>query len=126
MCRLDIRGYRMAQVEKHQRAPTTLGVSLTQGKEHMTRQQGIALGRQGTLEQIVQVAKACVRRAGALSDVTVLGLCLSNMTPLGATPLSQFFGKRPGAPPAGAGAAQEPAQKAPKRAPKARAPWRFA
>ena len=50
--------WHLVQVEKHQRAPTTLGVSLTQGKEHMTRQQAIALGREGTLEQILHVAKA--------------------------------------------------------------------
>lgn len=90
------------QVEKHQRTPTTLGVSLTTehrkdtsgAKDHCTRQQSINLGSTGTVEQILTTAKTLVRRAGDVSDVVVLGLCLSNMIPLeGNGSLSKYFGK---------------------------------
>eukprot|EP00434_Breviolum_minutum_P017208 symbB.v1.2.015191.t1/scaffold1044.1/size142232/12 len=92
----------MQMVEKHQRTPTTLGVSLTTehrkdtsgAKDHCTRQQSINLGSTGTVEQILTTAKTLVRRAGDVSDVVVLGLCLSNMIPLeGNGSLSKYFGK---------------------------------
>lgn len=87
------------QVEKHQRTPTTLGVSLSMekesnAKEHLTRQQSINLGSSGSVEHILTAAKALVRRAGHLSDVVVLGLCLSNMVSLEASgSLTKYFGK---------------------------------
>lgn len=87
----------LQQVEKHQRTPSTLQVSLTlDQKEHLTRQQPIQLGSQGTPEQILQTAKACARRAGAVSGVISLGLSLSNMIPLEASSasLSKFFGRK--------------------------------
>lgn len=88
------------QVEKHQRVPTTLGVSLSMerkasgAKEHLTRQQSISLGSSGSVELILTAAKALVRRAGHVSDVVVLGLCLSNMVSLEASgSLTKCFGK---------------------------------
>eukprot|EP00913_Durusdinium_trenchii_P018809 g17676.t1 len=61
----------LQQVEKHQRTPRTP-------------------------EQILQTAKACARRAGAVSGVISLGLSLSNMIPLEASSasLSKFFGRK--------------------------------
>eukprot|EP00928_Gymnodinium_smaydae_P083483 TRINITY_DN66723_c0_g1_i1.p1 TRINITY_DN66723_c0_g1~~TRINITY_DN66723_c0_g1_i1.p1 ORF type:complete len:636 (+),score=65.38 TRINITY_DN66723_c0_g1_i1:75-1910(+) len=98
------------QVERHQRAPSTIGIHVTIGTsfrswqdfksstESFSRQQPISLGRDGTRDDIANAAIACFRRWLAESrrtDIAVLmlGLNLSKMASLDKVPISSYFKK---------------------------------
>jgi len=109
------------QVELHQRAPTTICVSIGMGGgnsshdpqgnywDHQanywesaqahTKQQSINLGREGTVAKIAAGAKDCFRKwhsalQGKPLAITSLGLSLTGMEPIGGkVPITAYFKK---------------------------------
>lgn len=104
------------QVDLHQRAPTTICVSLglraaghdaggRPTEDTHTKQQSINLGRHGTVAQIAAGAKECFRKWHATSQIksfaiTTLGLSLTGMEQLGrSAPITSYFKKAASAAP---------------------------